>query len=308
MNKQGHKLGINWDEQPLGKEADTDIALRLGVASASVFQQRKKRDIPAFNPKGTTVPIVNVQYSKPKSGVIISSHAQERYREKFPWRCDLATTDNALLLMMDRELSKAIDLGELIKDDALRFEINKRNHENNGKTGHPKDVHFYGVDDLGPDDGGVEVLKDECLTRRILTRRPIYVVLEDEQTVVTVLRSSEFMGSVNYGLGRMRNEERAAVANRPLAELSALNIAKAKVNDPKTPPESPKIAPPEKDQPQQSIRPELEETIALVAQNSGMEADAVMELLLKRGIADLRKAHPQLFTPLRSLLESWAAE
>jgi len=43
---------INWDEQPLGKLPDIELAKNLGVSGVAVGRARRRRNIPAFNSKG----------------------------------------------------------------------------------------------------------------------------------------------------------------------------------------------------------------------------------------------------------------
>ena len=46
------KTNIDWSKQPLGKVSDSEIAGRIGVASQSVHQARRDRNIlPYGNPK-----------------------------------------------------------------------------------------------------------------------------------------------------------------------------------------------------------------------------------------------------------------
>lgn len=51
INRKNGPKGIDWDSQPLGREPDSRIAKRLGVAPGSVSSARKARGIAAgFGP------------------------------------------------------------------------------------------------------------------------------------------------------------------------------------------------------------------------------------------------------------------
>lgn len=291
--------GIDWDSQPLGKMSDTELAEKIGCSAASVYMARMKRDIPSFR-KGRVqeaeapVPVL-------RSGFRFSTHATDRYRQKFPGRC-AGMNPAALAAHMDAELIKARDMGELIRDDQMRYEINKWNHKKKGRGGEAPDVHFYGVDDA-PADAGAAAFNDISLTRRLLNHRPIYVVDHSTGFVITVLKMHEFMTSINYGLNVLTapKEESApaapvdALQHRPLAALASIPVPAAP-------------AAPADDFEGRPLPPELLEQVELVAGNSGMDRFDVLELLVRRGLADLKKRHPQMFTPMKSLLEQWGAE
>lgn len=46
------RQGINWDEQPLGKIPDVELAKKLGVSNVAVGRARRRRKIPVFNHRG----------------------------------------------------------------------------------------------------------------------------------------------------------------------------------------------------------------------------------------------------------------
>lgn len=47
MSKRKAGNGIDWDAQPLGQVADSDLAARLHVSTFAVWYQRKARGLPA---------------------------------------------------------------------------------------------------------------------------------------------------------------------------------------------------------------------------------------------------------------------
>lgn len=312
--------GIDWDAQPLGKMPDTELAEKIGCSAASVYMARTKRDIPSYRKNRPVV----VEDTPPTKGFVsgfrFSQHAFDRYRQKFPGRCS-GMNPAALAAHMDAELTKARDMGELIRDDQMRYEINKWNQAKKGNKGGPvPNVHFYGVDDAPVD--STAAFNDISLTRRILNHRPIYVVDNDHGFVITVLKLQEFMTSINYGLNVLTapKEEAApstptdVLQHRPLAALASIPV-------PVPVPSAPAItlgsdkntlpAPTPEQEPDAEfcpLPPELLGDVETVATNSGVSRGEVLELLVRRGLADLKKRHPQMFTPMKSLLEQWGSE
>lgn len=70
------KLGIDWDDQPLGQMYDTDIAKMVGCSVVNVTKARQRRNIPRFSPRGYR----SIEwFSKIPAGVIAA------LREKYPW-------------------------------------------------------------------------------------------------------------------------------------------------------------------------------------------------------------------------------
>jgi len=311
------KLGINWDEQPLGKMTDEALGEKLGCAGASVYYQRTKRGIPPYGKRGGDhVAPAPAEKRVTVTGFTFTVHVQDRYRQKFPGRCR-GLDQAALVKMMGAELTKAREMGELIRDDNLRHEINKWNQQKRDREAgraptEVPEMHFYGVDDAGP--MAVDAFNDVCLTRRLLNHRPIYVVAPDDYTVVTVLKMAEFMGSINYGLNVVTapKSEPITLSSEPLEHRPLAALASLPVPPPKpapvaaaAPAPAPAPAAPATEDEYRSLPPNLLADVEIVSANSSMDRFDVLELLVKRGLADLRKKHPQLFTPLRKLLEQW---